>query len=373
MPRILLLGYFGAGNFGDDALLVNWLLQNRPRLEADSLVVDIVCSELPPLSGFVEGEGLTALIGSLIPKRQAFNVNPADYEFLLAPGGSLLQDTTSVESLAFYLWMIRKFTAAKRRAFMLNQGIGPLHSWAANFFTPRILASTTMLSLRDKHSYEWCEANHGLMKHPNLTYSADPIIEAEFSDVVLPADLDNKEYSLFIPRPTGDLPTPIDETAEAQALASMLNHCHEVTGLEQVLLPLHPSSDRNFCIEVAAHSKSNPEVLDLDSLANQPMSAIWTAISKAQLVVSHRLHGVIAAAASGVPAMGVAYDPKVLAFCNEAALPYCFPATVHETQAKDDLRRLWNDRSAVKEVLVEKTAQMKTRLLKAQEQINELW
>lgn len=373
MPRILLLGYFGAGNFGDDALLANWLIQNRQRLEDRGLLVDIICGDQNPLSGFAESEGLETLVGKHIPKREALSVKAADYEFLLAPGGSLLQDTTSVKSLAYYLWLIRKFAAAKRRVFMLNQGVGPLHSWLAYFFTPRILANTTMLSLRDVHSYEWCNSYPALKSHPQLVYATDPIIQAGFSEGELPARLIDRDYSLFIPRPTGDLPSPIDETTEAQALATLLEHCHEVTGLEQVLLPLHPSTDVDFCHGVAAHCEPAPIVLAPGYLGSYPLTTAWTVIRNAKLVVSYRLHGLITAAGSGIPAMGVAYDPKVQAFCNEAALPYCFPATVHETQAIDDLRRLWNDRESVCEVLSEKVATMKTRLDQAQEQFYGLW
>ena len=42
----------------------------------------------------------------------------------MAPGGSLLQDTTSLRSLLFYLWAIRRFAAAAVPVFLLNQGLG---------------------------------------------------------------------------------------------------------------------------------------------------------------------------------------------------------------------------------------------------------
>ena len=44
-------------------------------------------------------------------------------------------------------------------------------------------------------------------------------------------------------------------------------------------------------------------------------------IGKMSLVLSVRLHGLILAVRGGVPAVGIAYDPKVSAFCREAGIP----------------------------------------------------
>lgn len=61
-------------------------------------------------------------------------------------------------------------------------------------------------------------------------------------------------------------------------------------------------------------------------MVRTPGEALET-VAGSRYVVSARLHGLIFAVRAGRPASGVAYDPKVAAFCSEAGLPV-HPLTV---------------------------------------------
>ena len=89
-------------------------------------------------------------------------------------------------------------------------------------------------------------------------------------------------------------------------------------------------------------------------------------------MVSYRLHGLVTAASYGVPFLGVAYDPKVSAFCDELGLPYCFPATVHERLTLSDVERLWASREGVLEDLGRRRQAMLERLESAEDMFREL-
>jgi len=155
MERVLLLGYFGAGNFGDDALLTGWLAHHESWLREKEYLVDIsVHGECLPTGGFIESNGLNELVGTKITRDELLSVDVSSYRALVVPGGSLLQDESSLKSLLYYLWVIRRFILAKVPVYLLNQGIGPLHTWLARFLTPRYLQNTRMLSFRDRDSYE---------------------------------------------------------------------------------------------------------------------------------------------------------------------------------------------------------------------------
>ena len=91
------------------------------------------------------------------------------------------------------------------------------------------------------------------------------------------------------------------------------------------------------------------------------------------MVISYRLHGLVSAAAYGVPAMGVAYDPKVSAFCNEIGYPHCYPATVHSELTTTDISRLWQERHEVELAVAESRTKMLSRLAKAEEEFHALW
>jgi polysaccharide pyruvyl transferase WcaK-like protein len=230
-----------------------------------------------------------------------------------------------------------------------------------------------MLSTRDSESYAWAMRQKALANHPELLLSADPVLAGRLSydsQSEPVATLD--EYVLIIPKPTGDLPTPRDETTEVQALALMIQHINETTGLRSIILPMNPHQDMIFCEKLNSATKDDVTLFDMQE-HQFPASALWSVISSAQLVLSYRLHGLVSAVASGVPAMGVAYDPKVRAFADEIGFPYCYPATVHEDAALSDLARLWHSREEVVAGITAKRNEMLVRLHTCEERFHELW
>src|SRR5690606_4828671 len=98
-----------------------------------------------------------SMISSRIPQQQGLKLNPRDYQALVVPGGSLLQDSSSVKSLLYYLWFIRRFTQSPCRVMLLNQGIGPVSSWLGSMLTPFVLRGCDLLSLRDEQSFDWTQ------------------------------------------------------------------------------------------------------------------------------------------------------------------------------------------------------------------------
>ena len=373
VERVLLLGYFGAGNFGDDALLADWLSRHGEGLARRGMQADVIYNGSDPLQGFVEREHLQPLVGRLVPKREALKLDPRGYRALLAPGGSLLQDASSLRSLIYYLMVIRRFAQAGVPVLLLNQGLGPLRSFTARLATPRVLRSVRLLSLRDGQSFDWARGQRALAAHPALLLSCDPVLSGSLQAYgespalkELPAG-----YFLVMPRATGDLPYPGDPTTEPEALAKLVDATRRASGLAPLLLPLHFERDAPFC-RATAQAAGGAAVLDPGG-DPYPASAVWQAIAGAQLVISYRLHGLVCAAACGIPALGVAYDPKVSAFCEEMGYPYCFPATVHELDALRDVGRLWQERDAVRELAGERRGKLLERLRASEARAEEMW
>jgi len=232
-----------------------------------------------------------------------------------------------------------------------------------------------MLSLRDRDSHDYCLRNSLLSAHRGLVYSADPVMDARFdpAGAMSGGFIPEEPYALVIPKPTGDLPSPIDDIEESAALAVLLEHCIEATGLAITLLPFHPAQDLQMCMAAKTALNNRATVAVLPEGTVHPHSHAWQLISGASLVISYRLHGLVSAAANGIPAMGVAYDPKVSSICNELGLPCCFPATVHEMDSLDDLRRLWNSRNRVIEHMNTERENMLLRLKEAEQKFDELW
>jgi polysaccharide pyruvyl transferase CsaB len=378
MPRLLLLGYFGAGNFGDDALLTDWLSRHAQWMAQQGLIADVVYNGADPLAGFIEGGRLQSIVGRLITKREALRLDPKQYQGVIAPGGSLLQDVTSIKSLLYYLWLVRRFASAGIPVFLLCQGIGPLISYIGRWLTPRELRRVRLLSLRDAESYSWLASQRALAGHSELYLACDPILGAAlqpYPGLAPPQALTglSQGYALVLPRATGDLPTPREATTEAQAVAQLLDHLRMVTGLEPVLYPMHRGRDAAFCAEISAASAGEIKQLQFDLSEPYRDSALWQALGGASLALSYRLHGLVCAAAQGVPALGVAYDPKVSSFCDAIGYPWCYPANVHHETTFSDLEQLWRQQSAVLEQAALRRQEQLSRLALVEERFHALW
>jgi len=374
MERVLLLGYFGAGNFGDDALLTAWLAAHQRFLQQRGVIADVVSSGRDPLEGFVEGQTLAKLVGRYIPKREALSTPIADYHALLAPGGSLLQDVTSLRSLLYYLEMSRRFALGRKAVFLLNQGIGPLRSITARIVTPFELRGTRMLSFRDRDSFDWAQRQLPLHSHRELHLSADPLLAPVFE---YSAEIENSEaygggYVLVIPKASSALGSP-NALREAAQLARLISAACKATGARPLLLPLHATQDEPFCHNIRDTLGEPVEVFGAAAAVHYRSSAIFTLIAKATMVISHRLHGLVCAAAYGVPAFGIAYDPKISAFCEEIGYSYCSPARVDSQAELQRLAQLWEGRQRLIEQLYIRREYMLVRRREAEERFYALW
>ena len=139
---MLLCGYYGEHNLGDDALLQ--VLVSQIPSDWDLVVTardsDAVHALVPGVS--------TVNRRSLSDTIQALNRVDA----LVLGGGSLLQDGTSFKSLVYYLvllWIAR----FKRLSILLwGQGLGPLQGRFSSFLVKQTLSGVSAVSWRDPGS-----------------------------------------------------------------------------------------------------------------------------------------------------------------------------------------------------------------------------
>jgi polysaccharide pyruvyl transferase CsaB len=374
--KLLLLGYFGAGNLGDDALLVDWLKRWETELRASNMVCDVASSGEDLLGGFVEAKQLRSLIAGEVPLKKLLTVKPRGYHALVLPGGSVLQNATSTRSLLFYLWVIWRFTAARVPVYMLGQGLGPLKGNLANNLTALVLRDVRLLALRDQRSYDWAKVMCGDKLGDNLLLSADPVLAGRLQRGAVPARFERDPFILIVPKcPLRFTPNdtakrhPGPEFTETiDAVVQLVNGLEQSTSAQQLLVNFHGYEDSLTVLNVAR--KTNAWGAEVDQLGRG--AGVLAMIAAAQLVVSYRLHGLILATAYGVPALGVAYDPKVTAFCEELGLPYCTPQDVLDGKVLALAAELWQNRAQVKATMIERRGAAQQRLEAAEQRFGEL-
>ena len=107
-----------------------------------------------------------------------------------------------------------------------------------------------------------------------------------------------------------------DKTA---AIAACADHAYQAYGLTPVFLSLNIFHDTEAARQVTAHMKAPYHILD-DSAEPELLIA---ALSHMSVVVSMRLHGLIFSSLSGVPLVGVSYDPKIGSFLHYLGAGRC--------------------------------------------------
>lgn len=310
---VVICGAYGMGNSGDEAILDAIVAEMRA---IDPLMPITVMTRDP--AGASARLGLTAVHTFNFPRFLAVMRRRALY---INGGGSLIQDVTSRRSLWYYLFTLR---AAKRlgcKVMMYGCGIGPVKRPGGVERTRRVLNSCVdAITLREPDSIEEL-ARFGVTK-PEIILASDPALTlpsapAEEVDAALEAAgaAPEGKYICFALR----LWPGFGEKAGVFAAAA--RHAHEAYGLTPVFLPINHLDDGQAAALVAEKLGDTPHVL-----LPGPMSSalVIGLMSRMQVVVSMRLHGLIFAAGQGVPLIGVSYDPKVTAFlrCVDAG---CVP------------------------------------------------
>ncbi|MEX2540836.1 MAG: polysaccharide pyruvyl transferase CsaB [Trueperaceae bacterium] len=278
--RVLISGYYGFGNAGDEALLDGLLAGLRSAGHRP-----LVLSADPEATRTLHGVAATHRLRGLVPALLRCQA-------LVSGGGGLLQDRTSARSLHYYLALVRAARLLGKRAVVYGQSLGPLSTGGRE-----AVASTLRgvpIAVRDPASRELL-AELGLP----ATLTADPALLLE-----PPTGAGHvRDGVLLIPR--GGHSALTDDLAAVGA--RLLQR-----GCDVELLALHPAADDGELRRLAAELPGATIRIAADH--RQALAFV----AHARLVVSVRLHGLILAAAGATPFVGLAYDPKVAAFVADS-------------------------------------------------------
>lgn len=140
--RVLISGYIGFSNFGDDAML--------------QLLVDHLKEK--------DCE-ITALSSNPKETKDAFGIKAVNYkdygaiidamkqtDILISGGGNLFQNETSNASLLYYASIVFLAKLFLKKVFIYSQGIGPVKGKIANFLTWAAFKSADDITVRDMYS-----------------------------------------------------------------------------------------------------------------------------------------------------------------------------------------------------------------------------
>lgn len=290
--RIVLSGYYGYDNAGDEAVLVS-ILQKLRKNNFEPIV----------LSG--NPEKTKKLYNVEAVHRMDFGaMNQAimNADGLISGGGSLLQDVTSPKTIPYYLAVLKLAQTYKKPTFFYSQGVGPVNRKLFFPFLRFVLNGCTYLSVRDIESKRFLES----IKIKNVVdLSIDPVLAIEKTEVTLSKNLsdfmDNKPVLISLRKWKSD-ENVISETKKL--VKELISQNHHV-----LFVPFHHPHDLEISEAVASEFNDSPLVhVQKDELT---VEEVVNVVSKSKLVIGMRLHSLIMAASQHVPFVGISYDPKI--------------------------------------------------------------
>ena len=326
---VVLAGYYGFGNTGDEAILASILGGLRRR--APGTVFTVVSGD--PESTRRQ-HGVEAVGWRDIPAISE-SVSRADTVFV--GGGGLFQDYWGLDTktlltprhgeIAFYAGPVVLAALARKPALLYGLGFGPLASAEARRYVRGVADAAVYLSVRDEASRDLLVASG--IPESRITVSADPAFALDVSGDGHDVDEICRQAGVEPRRPIlGVALRPwaigVEPAAwEAEVTAALEEFLRETNGtLLFVPFEKSPWTDKDDFAQAARIAGTLPTRGRVAVIGEpRPPREIAAILSGCDLVLGMRLHSLVFAALGGVPAVGLAYDPKVTALLSRLGQP----------------------------------------------------
>jgi polysaccharide pyruvyl transferase CsaB len=306
--RVLMSGYYGFSNAGDDAILE--AIQQAVYETSDDVSLTVLSNDIELTQSQYHMEA--------IPRFRLGKVLSAlrHSDALLFGGGSLLQDTTSTRSLLYYLSVIRCAQLLGKPVMLYANGIGPVRRPENRRRVKQVVERATLVTLRD-HSSARELADMGVSRQ-DLHITADPVFHLS------PASPQRGEELIRMAGLTPGVPIvamsvrswPNTGTFYPD-LAKLCDHLRRTHGMEILFLLMQPDRDRAVALQVQSYMEEPSYLLDAPCTPRELMAVL----GQSKLCLAMRLHTLIFAARMAVPSVGLVYDPKVESYLQELELP----------------------------------------------------
>ncbi len=304
--RIVLSGYYGYRNLGDDAILLSLreqlsaaapgakliALSNRPRETREKCGVDAVY-RFNPFTVSRELRRCTVLVSG---------------------GGSLLQDSTSTRSLLYYTAILRLARHYGKRIMFYANGIGPVRSEKNRARVRAVAEAADVITLRDEASLTALR-EMGVTRQ-DIRVTADPVYAMHGLGRARGEEL-LRAQGLVGKRPVIGVSVRFTRGTEGKA-AELARFCDAVAERADVAFLILQQGKDELAAQAVRAQMHAPSVL---LSAPYDPEGMMSMLSCMDAVVSTRLHSIIFAACERVSVLGIVYDPKVSACLSALGMP----------------------------------------------------
>lgn len=300
MSKILISGYYGYDNLGDEAVLET-ILKNIKKA--------VVRADITVLSSDPE---------ATIAKYHVHSVGRSSFwkvfkellkcDLLISGGGSLLQDVTSRLSIFYYLLIILAGRLLGKKVMVYSQGIGPIHKPFNRKLTKWILSGVEAITVRESYSKK--DLIEMGVAETLIEVTADPVVSMELESAADGKALLSHymtEEQLKKPK----IGFALRGKAYTKALENRI--LETVKGIQKemdvtfVFIPFYFNEDIQAIDALKKVLDGNVVFLDQRHEARE----ILGITRELDVLVGERLHSLIFAGICHIPMIALSYDPKI--------------------------------------------------------------
>ncbi len=299
---IVISGYYGFGNSGDEAIL-------------KSIVRDF--------RDYDPNVKITALSNNAAKTSREYGINSISRlnlikiskaikacDLFISGGGSLLQDQTSTRSLLYYLFMIRIAQHYNKKVMLYANGIGPINSKTNIKRVKKVINEVDLITLREEESFKLLKSL-GVEK-PKIVLTADPVLTTQPSEDKVIEDIFIKEE---IPLEANLIGVNIRKWKMLgdlkNQLAQSLEYIYNRYKLMALFIPMS-HEDMDIILETVKLVHTPYRVL---SNIYEPEELIGM-MGRMKIIIAMRLHTLIYSSIAGTPMIGLVYDPKIKGYLD---------------------------------------------------------
>lgn len=305
--RILVSGYFGYNNIGDEAILkglIDGILAKDPEVEI------VVLSKNPDWTKKkynVEAVNRSNIIDIVKAIKSC--------DMIVSGGGSLLQDVTSRKSIIYYLGILKMGMLFGKKTFIYSQGIGPVNCKRNRILTRKLLNKVDFINVRDNQSKRVLQdlgVNREVLVTTDTVFGINKPSGLDGFEILEKLNVRKDKINLAVN--VIDWKNYRNSTVKEieRAIAKVL----DLKDVNIILIPFYYHRDLDIESEIYDNLK---EKYDNIYLVKEYLhiKRYLSLMKNMDIMLSMRLHGLIFATLMGAYPIGISYDPKIDGFMKE--------------------------------------------------------
>lgn len=301
---VVLSGYYGFNNSGDEAIL-SAIIDNLRKQQNDIKI--IVLSKRP---------------ADTIKKHKVYAVNRINFikiqsilkrsRVFINGGGSLIQDITSTHSLVYYTMLMHVAKKLGLKIMLYANGIGPITKPSNINRAKNALKICDYITLREPESF--LELEKLSINTDKVSLSSDPTLAINKIDedsiyAILKSegiDMSKKYFALSFRQ------WKYNDVNFIEKVSVAIDNIKTKYNLNPLFIPMQYPNDQIISNEIISKCKCECRILKNEYNVEELLGIV----SKMDLVISMRLHTLIYAVSVGIPILGIVYDPKIKSFMD---------------------------------------------------------